>query len=73
LRRARFAVLKDASVPAALVECGFLTNPAEAAKINTGAYREKIAQGIANGILRYKETTDSLAPALLPQRPPLRR
>ncbi|MDR1498306.1 MAG: N-acetylmuramoyl-L-alanine amidase [Puniceicoccales bacterium] len=62
LRRARFVVLKDAPVPATLVECGFLSNPNEATKINTGAHREKIAQGIANGILRYKTITDAIAP-----------
>ena len=53
LRRARFIVLRNAPCPAALVECGFLSNPDEEALIMQGEYRDRIARGIANGILRY--------------------
>lgn len=53
LRRARFAVLKNAPCPAALVECGFLTNHSEESLLNSASYRENIAHGIANGIFGY--------------------
>jgi N-acetylmuramoyl-L-alanine amidase len=53
LRRARFIVLRNAPCPAALVECGFLSNPDDEALIMQGEYRDRIARGIANGILRY--------------------
>jgi N-acetylmuramoyl-L-alanine amidase len=53
LRRAGFIVLRNAPCPAALVECGFLSHADEEARIMTGAYRDRIARGIANGILRY--------------------
>lgn len=53
LRRARFAVLKNAPCPAALVECGFVTNPAEESLLNSFSYRENLARGIANGIFGY--------------------
>jgi N-acetylmuramoyl-L-alanine amidase len=53
LRRARFAVLKHAPCPAALVECGFLTNPEEEALMIDAAYRESVARGISNGIIGY--------------------
>lgn len=53
LKRARFAVLRGATMPAALVECGFLSNPQEERKLMTPAYRETVAQGIAQGILNY--------------------
>jgi N-acetylmuramoyl-L-alanine amidase len=53
LRRARFAVLKNAPCPAALVECGFLTNPAEESLLNSSSYRDNVARGIANGIFGY--------------------
>jgi N-acetylmuramoyl-L-alanine amidase len=53
LRRARFAVLKNAPCPAALVECGFLTNPEEEKLLNSSDYRESVARGIANGVLAY--------------------
>ncbi len=53
LRRARFVVLKNAPCPAALVECGFLSNPSEEAKMLTNEHREKIALAISKGILDY--------------------
>jgi N-acetylmuramoyl-L-alanine amidase len=53
LRRARFAVLKNAPCPAALVETGFLTNPAEENLLNSSSYRDNVARGIANGIFGY--------------------
>lgn len=53
LRRARFAVLKNAPCPAALVECGFLTNPEEEALMIDSNYREAVARGISNGIIGY--------------------
>lgn len=53
LRRARFAVLRSAPCPAALVECGFLSNAAEETKMLSADHREKIALAIAQGVLDY--------------------
>ena len=53
LKHARFAVLRDTSMPAALVECGFFSNPSEEKRLNTPSYRETLAKGIAQGILNY--------------------
>lgn len=53
LRHARFAVLRDAPCAAALVECGFLSNPMEARRLADPEYRGRIAQAIAQGILDY--------------------
>jgi len=53
VRRARFSVLKKSPCPAALVECGFLTNPAEEALLNSAKYRDACARGISNGIMAY--------------------
>lgn len=39
--------------PAVLVECGFLSNPAEAAQLATDSYRQQLAQAIAVGILEW--------------------
>jgi N-acetylmuramoyl-L-alanine amidase len=40
-------------MPAALVEVGFVTNPAEEAKLLSTAYQQAAAQGITDGILEY--------------------
>ncbi len=53
LKRARFVVLRKSAMPAALVECGFLSNAQEAQKLAMPSYRETLALGIAQGILKY--------------------
>jgi N-acetylmuramoyl-L-alanine amidase len=39
--------------PTVMVECGFLSNPTEDKNIATAAYRQKIAAGIAAGVMDY--------------------
>jgi N-acetylmuramoyl-L-alanine amidase len=51
VRRRGYFVLRRTTVPAVLVECGFLTNPTEAQYALTTAYRQRLAQEIAHGIL----------------------
>jgi N-acetylmuramoyl-L-alanine amidase len=53
LRHDKFEVLRLAPCPAVLVESGYLTNDAEARKLATPAYRQQIAEGIANGVRAY--------------------
>jgi N-acetylmuramoyl-L-alanine amidase len=53
VKTAGFVVLAETDMTAALVECGFLTNPDEEAKLVTPAYQKTAAQGIAKGILDY--------------------
>jgi N-acetylmuramoyl-L-alanine amidase len=52
VRRRGYYVLRKTSIPAVLVECGFLTNPTEAAYAQSGSYRQKLADEIAAGIRR---------------------
>jgi N-acetylmuramoyl-L-alanine amidase len=58
VRRARWAVLRTATMPAVLIECGFLSHPEEAKKINTNAYQRQTAQAIIDGILAYKRLVE---------------
>src|SRR5881397_1078578 len=51
VRRRGYFVLRRTTVPAVLVECGFLTNPAEAQYAQDNTYRQQLAQEIARGIL----------------------
>lgn len=60
VRRARFAVLRDIDCPGVLVECGFMSNPGEAAKIATPLYRESLAQGVSDAIALYHARTYKL-------------
>ncbi len=53
-RVARFRVLRTNHNPAVLMECGYITTLSEAGKIVTPAYREKIAEGLAKGIIQQR-------------------
>jgi N-acetylmuramoyl-L-alanine amidase len=61
VRRARFAVLRDAVMPAVLIEAGFMSNPAEGRKIFTSEYRQKMARAIVDGLLAYKRAVEQAA------------
>ena len=53
VRRARFYVLVNTSMPAVLVETGFVTGREDAARFRDPAAVADIADGITNGILQY--------------------
>jgi N-acetylmuramoyl-L-alanine amidase len=51
IRQRGYFVLRRASIPAVLVECGFLTNPTEARLALQSSYRERLADRIADGVM----------------------
>jgi len=56
VRRSRFQVIKNAPCPAALVECGFISNCKEREKLMNPEYRDRIAKALAEGIIAYLNT-----------------
>lgn len=52
---AAYRLLKTGSQPSCTVECGFMSNPAEEALLQTPEYQQKIAEAIAKGVIRYVE------------------
>ena len=50
VRRRGYYVLRKTSIPAVLVECGFLTNSTEAGYAQNASYRQKLAEEIAAGV-----------------------
>ena len=56
VKSANFHVIRATTRnPAVLVECGFVSNSGERAAMMYGEYRERIAMGIAKGILAYRK------------------
>ena len=53
-----YYLLKKTGIPIVIVECGFLSNGAEAEKLCSPGYQERIAWAIHIGILRYLNETD---------------
>lgn len=55
VKNARFQVLKGITMPGILIEVGFVSNLNEERLLRTGAYREKLAAGILEGIRDYAQ------------------
>ena len=51
---ARFYVIRNSTLPAILVEGGFVSNADERSRMKSAWFRESIAQGIVDGIQRYR-------------------
>ncbi|WP_310551885.1 N-acetylmuramoyl-L-alanine amidase [Paenibacillus glufosinatiresistens] len=49
----RYVVLRETTMPATLMEVGFLSNPQEEAVINSADFQNRVAAAIADGILDY--------------------
>ncbi len=71
VKRAPFVVLIGANMPSILAEISFLTNPRDERLLNRPDYREKIAEGIYQGIVHYMNTLArvSMAGPVRPPRP----
>lgn len=61
VKTANFRVLRLNRYPAVLVECGFLSNPSEGARCATAAYRERLADAIADGLVEQRFGAAGLA------------
>ena len=58
VRRSRFYVIRKTSMPAALVEIGFVTGKYDADLLRQKAYRDKMSFAIARGILNYLQVSN---------------
>ena len=61
VKHARFVVLIGTSVPAILVETGFVTNPTEGKKLTSDAYQQKLANAIVRGIEKFLGNTEQIS------------
>src|SRR5690606_142866 len=53
VEQAGFLVLKSPDVPSILIETGFISNPEEARKLGTPAYRKQMAASVFRGVRQY--------------------
>lgn len=59
VHRARYAVLRDAAMPAVLIEAGFMSHPEEGKKIFDAGYRKQIARAVLEGIIAFKKGVEA--------------
>ena len=71
VKQAPFRVLIGATMPAALVEVGFVSNPDEEAKLTSAEHQDKLVDAIVSAVERFKNQYESrLGINAAPARPP---
>jgi N-acetylmuramoyl-L-alanine amidase len=55
IKQNTFRVLKGATMPAVLVEVGFISNPQEEELLKTREHQERLAEALYRGVLRFKD------------------
>ena len=65
VKRARFAVLRHTTIPAILIEGGFLTETGDSKRIADPAWRKKLAESICAGIENYRNLAEKKQRPLL--------
>ena len=66
VKREHYKVLREAHMPAILIEGGFMTNPQDAKKIYDADFRQRMARSIVDGILAYKKAVEETGPVVVP-------
>lgn len=61
VKQSAFQVLRQAHIPAVLVEVGFITHPSEGPQLATAGYQDTLANAIATGILNFFDNNGMLA------------
>ncbi len=61
MKRSRFEVLREARMPAILIEGGFMSQRDDARTIYDTAFRKRMARAIEGGILAYKNAVEKQA------------
>ncbi|MDP9290842.1 MAG: N-acetylmuramoyl-L-alanine amidase [Verrucomicrobiota bacterium] len=62
IKRARFVVIRDVTIPGVLIEGGFLSNASDSRRVATTAYRQQMATCITDAVQAYR---NSVGPAPL--------
>jgi N-acetylmuramoyl-L-alanine amidase len=62
IKKAPFVVLIGANMPSILTEISFVTNPKDAAELETPEYRERVAESIYKGVAKYASGLSGVKP-----------
>jgi N-acetylmuramoyl-L-alanine amidase len=60
VHRAPFAVLRGANMPSVLTEISFLSNPSDEQLLKKGEYRQRLAEGLYQGLASYLQSLNSV-------------
>jgi N-acetylmuramoyl-L-alanine amidase len=65
IKRARFVVIRDITIPGVLIEGGFLSNPTDAKVIALPDYRQQMATSIFQAVQNYRRAVAPVAASKL--------
>lgn len=54
VKRARFHVIRQTSIPSVLIEGGFMNHPLDARMIASAAFRQRLAMALTDGVVRFQ-------------------
>jgi N-acetylmuramoyl-L-alanine amidase len=69
VKKAPFVVLIGANMPSILAEISFVTNPQDAAQLQTPEYRQRVAESLFAGVAKYAAAINGVKPASTQARP----
>ncbi len=69
MKQAPFKVLVGATMPAALVEVGFISNPEEEAKLQSEAFQTMMVDALTRAVQRYKTDYETRIGLIQPAAP----
>lgn len=70
VRKAPFVVLIGADMPSILTEIAFLSNPADEQMLKKPEYRQRVAEGLYQGVVNYLQSLNSVTYNLPSRNPP---
>lgn len=70
VKQAPFIVLVGANMPSVLAEIAFLSNPGDERQLKTPTERQRIAQALYDGVVKYLQSLNSVKVALKHPSPP---
>ena len=71
IKRARFVVIRDITIPGVLVEGGFQSNITDARLIALPAYRQQMAESIMKAVHNYRRAVGTQPAPVAPPPPPI--
>jgi len=66
VKRSHLFVLKEARMPAILIEGGFMSDTQDAQRIYDDGFRQRMARSIVDGILAYRKAVEDISPSAVP-------
>ena len=69
MKQAPFKVLVGATMPAALVEVAFISNPEEESKLQSEAFQTRLVEALTRAVERYKRDYEARIGVVQPKPP----